>query len=97
MKTKLHICYICWEGALGPDHVCSLVDGSVSESSQGSRQVIITMKSLKKKKKTVPGHCIQESWSKRTHYGMAQYGIPVEICTSFFLIFNFQMSFTQQM
>ena len=38
MKTELHICYTC-AGALGPDHVCSLVGGSVSDSSQESRLV----------------------------------------------------------
>ena len=36
MKTKLHICYIC-VGTLGTAHVCYLLDGSVSESLQGSR------------------------------------------------------------
>jgi hypothetical protein len=38
MKTELHICYTC-AGALGPDHVCSLIGGSVSDSSQESRLV----------------------------------------------------------
>lgn len=38
METELHTCCIC-AGGLVPDHVGSLVGGSVSESSQGSRLV----------------------------------------------------------
>ena len=38
MKVKVHICYI-WGRRVGPAHVCSLVGGSVSESSQVSRLV----------------------------------------------------------
>ena len=40
MKTKLHICCICLVLlGLGLDHAHSLVDGSISGSSQGSRLV----------------------------------------------------------
>jgi hypothetical protein len=38
METELHICYICARGLLLVC-LCSLVDGSVSESSQRSRLV----------------------------------------------------------
>jgi hypothetical protein len=38
METELHVCYIRAQG-LGPVYACSLVGGSVSESSQGSRFV----------------------------------------------------------
>ena len=36
LDTELRVCYICSDG-LCPAHVCSLVGGAVSESSQGSR------------------------------------------------------------
>ena len=38
MKTRLHICYK-YIGALGADHACSLVDGSVYVSPHGPRLI----------------------------------------------------------
>jgi hypothetical protein len=38
MRMELHVCYMCTGGLISA-YVCSLVDGSVSESSQGSRLV----------------------------------------------------------
>ena len=38
METEMHICHLCSRG-LGPAHVCPLVGGSVSESSQWFRLV----------------------------------------------------------
>ena len=38
IQTELHVSYLCVRGR-NPDHVCSFIGGSISESSQGSKLV----------------------------------------------------------